>query len=78
MSVGVYQHICRGVSCGALNSFHIAARDHQLIGCTGMPQTVEHNTRELRVCIYKDHFCSAKYLLGTPKPLNCIRWMQAA
>ena len=27
--------------------------------------------------IYKDHFCVAKYLLGTPKPLNCIPWMQA-
>ena len=51
MGVGVHQHICRGVSCGALNSFHIAARDHQLIGGTGMPQTVEHDTWELRVGI---------------------------
>ena len=51
MGVGVHQHICRGVSGGALNGLHIAAGDHQLIGCTGMPQTVEHNTRELRVCI---------------------------
>ena len=23
-------------------------------------------------------FCDAKCLLGTPKPVNCIRWMQAA
>ena len=51
MSVGVHQHIRRGVSCGSLNSLHIAAGDHQLIGCTGVPQTVEHDTRELRVCI---------------------------
>ena len=51
MGVGVHQHICRGVSCGALHSLHIAAGDHQLIGGTGMPQTVEHNTRELRVCV---------------------------
>ena len=51
MSVGVHQHIRRGVPCGALNGFHIAAGDHQLVGGTGMPQTVEHNTRELRVCI---------------------------
>ena len=51
MGVGVHQHICRGVSCGALNGFHIAAGDHQLIGCTRVPQTVEHDTRELRVCI---------------------------
>ena len=27
MSVGVYQHICRGVSGGALNGLHIAAGD---------------------------------------------------
>ena len=51
MGVGVHQHICRGVSCGALNSFHIAARDHQLIGGTGMPQTMEYDTRKFRVCI---------------------------
>ena len=51
MSVGVHQHICRGVSGGSLNSFHIAAGNHQLIGGTGVPQTVEHDTRELRMCI---------------------------
>ena len=51
MGVGVHQHICRSVSGGALNSFHIAAGDHQLIGGTGMPQAVKHDTRELRVCI---------------------------
>lgn len=37
MGVGVYQHICRSVSSSSLNSFHIAAGDHQLIGRTGMP-----------------------------------------
>ena len=47
MSVGVHQHICRGVSCGALNGFHIAAGDHQLIGCTRVPQTVEHDLFKL-------------------------------
>ena len=51
MSVGVHQHIRRGVSCGALNGLHIAAGDHQLVGGTGVTQTVEHDTRELRVCI---------------------------
>ena len=51
MGVGVHQHICRGVSCGALNGLHIAAGDHQLVGGTGVTQTVEHDTRELRVCI---------------------------
>ena len=51
MSVGVHQHIRRGVPCSALNGFHIAAGDHQLIGGTGMPQTVEHNAGEFRVGI---------------------------
>ena len=51
MSVGVHQHIRRGVPCGALNGFHIAAGNHQLIGGTGMPQTVEHNAGEFRVGI---------------------------
>ena len=51
MSVGVHQHIRRGVSCGALNGLYIAAGDHQLIGGTGMAQTMEHDTWELRVCI---------------------------
>ena len=47
MSVGVHQHIRRGVPCGALNGFHIAAGDHQLIGGTGMSQTVEHDLFKL-------------------------------
>ena len=51
MSVGVHQHIRRGVPCGALNGFHIAAGDHQLIGGTGMQQTVKHNASELRVLV---------------------------
>ena len=49
MRIGVHQHICRGVSGGSLNSFHIAAGDHQLIGGTGMPQTMKDDARELRV-----------------------------
>ena len=51
MGVGVHQHICRSVSCGALNGLHIAAGDHQLIGGTGVPQTVKDNAGELRMCI---------------------------
>ena len=49
--VGVYQHIRRSVTRCALNGLHIAAGDHQLIGCAGMPQTMENNTGELRVCV---------------------------
>lgn len=29
------------------------------------------------VSVYANTICVAKYLLGTSKPLNCIRWMQA-
>ena len=35
-----------------------------------------HSTRKQCRRIYICLFCAAKYLLGTPKPLNCIRWMQ--
>ena len=35
-----------------------------------------HSTSKQCRRIYKSDFCVAKYLLGTPKPLNCIRWMQ--
>lgn len=41
MRIGVHQHIRRSVSCGSLNGPHIAAKDHQLIGGTGMAQTVK-------------------------------------
>ena len=36
-----------------------------------------HSTRKQCRRIYICLFCVAKYLLGAPKPLNCIRWMQA-
>ena len=36
-----------------------------------------HSTRKQCRRIYICLFCVAKYLLGTPKPVNCIRWMQA-
>ena len=51
MGVGVHQHIRTSVSCGPLHRLDVAAGDHQLVGGAGMPQTVEHDTRELRVCI---------------------------
>jgi len=34
-----------------LHGFHIAAGDHQLVGGTGMPQAMEHDAGELRVCM---------------------------
>ena len=64
MGVGVHQHICRSVSSGSLNGLHIAAGDHQLISRTGMPQTVEHNTRELRACILPFEELFADHRIG--------------
>ena len=51
MSVGVHQHIRTGVSCGPLHRLDVTTGDHQLIGGTGMAQTVEHNAGEFRVGI---------------------------
>ena len=51
MGVGVHQHIRTGVSCGPLHRLDVTAGDHQLVGGTGMPQTVEHDAGELRVCM---------------------------
>ena len=51
MGVGVHQHIRTGVSCSPLHCFDVAAGDHQLIGGTGMPQTVKDDAGELRVCV---------------------------
>ena len=51
MGVGVHQHIRTGVTGSPLHRLDVATRDHQLIGGTGMPQTVEHDAGKLRVCI---------------------------
>ena len=59
MSVGVHQHIWRSVSSGSLNSLHIAAGDHQLVGGTGVLQTVEHDLLKLRVLCPPYARCSA-------------------
>ena len=51
MGVGVHQHIRTGVSCGPLHRLDVTAGDHQLVGGTGMPQTVKDDAGELRVCV---------------------------
>ena len=51
MGVGVHQHIRTGVTCGPLHRLDVTAGDHQLVGGTGMPQTVKDDAGELRVCI---------------------------
>ena len=51
VGVGVHQHICRSVSCGALNGLHIVAGDHQLIGRTGMPQTIGQTEQHSAVMV---------------------------
>jgi hypothetical protein len=51
MGVGVHQHIRTGVSCSPLHRLDVAAGDPQLVGGTGMPQTVKDDAGELRVCM---------------------------
>ena len=51
MGVGVHQHIRTGVTCGPLHRLDVTAGDHQLVGGTGMPQTMKDDARELRVCV---------------------------
>ena len=51
MSVGVHQHIRTGVTGGPLHRLDVAAGDHQLVGGTGMPQTVKDDAGKLRVRI---------------------------
>ena len=51
MGVGVHQHIRTGVSCGPLHRLDVTAGDHQLVGGTGVPQTVKDDAGELRVCV---------------------------
>ena len=51
MGVGVHQYIRTGVSCGPLHCLNVTAGNHQLVGGTGMPQTVKDDAGELRVCI---------------------------
>ena len=60
MGVGVHQHICRSVSCGALNGLHIAAGNHQLIvppeSAAGSPPGEENS------CI--SFHCSFRFRFG--------------
>ena len=49
VSVGVHQDGSSCMTCVALHRFEVAAGLQQLIGGTGMPQTVEHDLLELRV-----------------------------
>ena len=49
VSVGVHQDRCRCMTCVALHRLEVTARLQQLVGGTGMAQTVEHDLLKLRV-----------------------------
>ena len=49
MSVGVHQHIRTGVTGSSLHRLDVAAGDPQLVGGTGVAQTVKDDAGELRV-----------------------------
>ena len=69
MGVGVHQHIRTGVSCGSLHRLDVTAGDHQLVGGTGMPQTVKDDAGKLRVCI-ESITQSAKFLAKSKRLLQ--------
>ena len=69
MGVGVHQHIRTGVTCGPLHRLDVATGDHQLVGGTGMPQTMKDDTGELRVCI-ESITQSAKFLAKSKRLLQ--------
>ena len=69
MSVGVHQHIRTGVTGSPLHRLNVAAGDHQLVGGTGMPQTVKDDARELRVGI-ESITQSAKFLAKSKRLLQ--------
>lgn len=49
VGVGVHQDSSRCVACIALHRLEVAIRLQQLVGGTGVPQTVEHDLFKLRV-----------------------------
>ena len=49
VSVGVHEDRCGGMTCIALHRLEVAVRLQELIGGTGVPQTMEHDLFKLRV-----------------------------
>ena len=47
----LYTSIRTGVTGSPLHRLDVATRDHQLVGGTGVAQTVKDDARELRVCV---------------------------
>ena len=54
-------------------------QDHynlQMIIAVGFKVNNQRAVQFRNVSVYTNTICVAKYLLGAPKPSNCIRWMQ--
>ena len=49
VSVGVHQDRCRCMTCVALHRLEVTVRLQELVGGTGVPQTMEHDLLKLRV-----------------------------
>ena len=49
VGIGVHQDSSRCVACVALNRLEVTIRLQELVGGTGVPQTVEHDLLKLRV-----------------------------
>ena len=53
----------------------VAIRENRYLHAVGFlcVNCADNMQSRIYICL----FCFAKYLLGAPKPLNCIPWMQA-
>ena len=81
VGVGVHQDSSRCVACIALHRLEVAIRLQELVGGTGMAQTVEHDTWELwvRILPFEELFPRAfTSVIKTVRHLSCcnIRFKQ--
>ena len=73
----IRKFLCRKITARFKLNLKTDGLDCKMIFKFGKHVERFHSTRKQCRRIYICLFCFAKYLLGTPKPLNCIRWMQA-
>ena len=73
----IRKFLCRKITARFKLNLKTDGLDRKMIFKSGKHVERIHSARKQCRRIYICLFCFAKYLLGTPKPLNCIPWMQA-
>ena len=69
--------LCRKITASFKLNLKADGPDCKMIFKFGRHVERLHSIRKQCRRIYICLFCVAKYLLGIPKPVNCILWMQA-